>query len=220
MITPDNTGILTVNYNTPDLIMGLYASIRDRLGADYIFNVVDGSDKTGEEAAKLDDIINKDSNSKFHKLGYNIHHGPGLDYGIRLINKEYILVTDSDVILTSSKCLDAINRRLNTEDFYGIGNIEYVNYSGFNADENKPDAIKYLHPRFMLINKKQYLKFPPFIKHGAPCIKAMVKIKDKGLTHMLIESGDREVGWKHFGRSTLNRGGEHPPTFNTRSYRA
>ena len=37
----------------------------------------------------------------------------------------------------------------------------------------------------MLINKEEYIKHKPFVKHGAPCIKSMVDLHFKKLMNTL-----------------------------------
>lgn len=168
--------IVTVNYNTPDLLWKLLDSISKNGGDKYHIRVIDGSDK--EEFIKNDiDICSKYKNVKLCQLGHNIHHGPGMDYAIKTSEFKYLLILDSDDVVLSNidEILDVM---LKTKKAF-VGFAEQVNASGMNV---KKKDITYVHPRFMLVEKMVYIDFGKrghkFIKHGAPCINVMKYIHD------------------------------------------
>jgi GT2 family glycosyltransferase len=173
-----NTEILTVNYNTPDYIIDQYKSIRKFLGNEFIINVVDNSDgkikKRGKKIIDLNkdlyDISIEDNNFKIFKIGKNLHHGPGMDYGINNIKSDYILILDSDISLKKN-IIDVFNI-YNEKEFSCMGLSIRVNKEGINI-KNK-NGIKYIHPSIILLNRLEYKNnSEKFIKHGAPCIKFM-----------------------------------------------
>lgn len=180
-----NTEILVVNYNTPDYIIEQYKSIRKYIGDDISINVVDNSDKKISKRGKkievlnkdLYDIPNKDINFKIYKIGKNIHHGPGMDYGINQIKTDYILILDSDVKLHKN-LLSLFNKYIK-KDFTCIGLKIFVNQKGFNVSDG---GILYIHPSCLLLSKEKYTnKNVKFIKHGAPCLDFMKKCDDNEL---------------------------------------
>ena len=147
--TDQSVTVLTVNYNTPDLISRLVHSVREHLGEDINIYIVDGSDQNIYKNVD-------DKNITHHKLGFNIHHGPGMDYGINRINTPYTLILDSDTQL-SSNILNTYNTIIPVE-FYAAGHVCYVDMTGHvNGDSNGRNngnasefSIKYTHPMCLL----------------------------------------------------------------------
>jgi hypothetical protein len=162
---------LTVNYNTPELLEVLLCSFRQFYDIPYF--VVDGSDE-----ANFDRI--KDFPDKFkielHHFNYNIHHGPGLAYGFKMIKTKQILTLDSDIIILKGGFIEDLQGKLR-KDSYGIGATGIVNRDGINS----LTGTKYLHPSCALINREIALKFALPVKHGAPMINAMQDIASKDL---------------------------------------
>jgi hypothetical protein len=182
----NNTEVLIVNYNTPDFILDLYNQIREFISEDIVINVVDGSDdlikKRGVDYVvlneKMKNVLSKDKNTNHYLIGYNIHHGPGMDYGLNKIQKKYVLILDSDVKIPKKGLLELFSKNV-TENFYCMGNIQIVDDRGMNIKKN---GIKYVHPSVMILDKEFYIKFnTPFIKHGAPCLNFMRKINPEFL---------------------------------------
>lgn len=167
---------LTVNYNTPDYLERLLASFRKFY--DMPFLVIDGSD---ENVSKKILRIGKMFKAEVHHFPYNIHHGPGMAFGIKYIQTPKILFLDSDVIILKSGFIEDLSGKL-TSEAYGIGDIQDINESGFNVDT----GIKYLHPALALCNRNVILKYPLPTLHGAPFIKAMRIIHDKNLSNQLL----------------------------------
>ncbi len=181
------TKVLTVNYNTPNLVIRLITSLRQYHNNEIL--IVDGSNKYNYE--KLKHLAKDLLDIEIHHFGYNIHHGPGLAYGITHLNCNKIMVFDSDVIV-HGKVIELLERNLKPDE-YGIGEIQFVNNDGWNiGDWRYPDfskeGIKYLHPACMLINRKIALQYALPIKHGAPVISTMIDIKNKGMTYLLNHS--------------------------------
>ncbi len=168
--------IISVHYKTPELIYRQYESVR-KFYPEIKYEIIDGSDNHQNYFKDLED---KDENFKVIRFGYNIHHGPGMDYGIKNSDKSLILILDSDVWIKEDFLHEFIL------DFNGIakGLRILIDQNGFTTT-NK-NGYPYVHPYCMLINKTEYLKYKPFIKHGAPCIDFMVDVFEQGKSDLLI----------------------------------
>ena len=180
--------ILTVHYNTPDLLLKLIKSIIKHEGKQYNIRVIDGS---GQKYKEVEKFVGFHNNITIEYFAYNIHHGPGLNYGICSSNHPYILCVDSDVEFKKpivTKMLELV------EENYGVGELLELNESIIlDLGHDIKTKIKYLHPRCMLINKEMYFKFYPFIKHGAPNILSMADIQLQNQQHVLVHfSGLRD----------------------------
>lgn len=200
-LSESNTQLVTVNYNTPDLVIKLYQSIVDNLKLDLHLTVVDGSNSVDTELNKLS---NTESRLHLINMGSNIHHGPGLHFGILHTMSKFIIVVDTDVTFDNNYWIDQVNKTINDIDiFYGVGNVQSVDRSGHNTTHITSKTIKYLHPHLALLNTSMYRLYKPFIRHGAPCISAMTDLHDKGHGYLLIDIP--ATGYTHVGRSTLKR---------------
>lgn len=166
---------LTVNYNTPKLLELLLKSFRQFYDIPYM--VIDGSDEANYNKIKNFD---KKYNIELIHVGYNIHHGPGMTYGISLINTDQILLVDSDMIILNGGWLEKMKKSLRPNS-YGIG---YVN-----AGRDERGYIeKYLHPVFTLVNRKVILNYPMPDKSGMPLVDAMRALKETNNLHLLQEA--------------------------------
>lgn len=164
---------LTVNYNTPDFLERLLSSFRQFY--DIPFVVVDGSDEKNYK--QIEGFVDKYS-VEIHHFPFNIHHGPGMAYGIEYIKTDKILLLDSDLIVLRPGFIEDLDSKLKL-DSYGIGDIQIVDENGF----NRKKGMRYLHPACALINREVALKYPLPIRHGAPMIEAMKAIKTDILQH-------------------------------------
>lgn len=179
--------IVSIHYKTPDYIYEQYVSVR-RLYPTLAYRIIDGSD---DGKIYFLDLEKNDSNFKVERLGYNIHHGPGMDYAIRNSSHEFLLILDSDVTLTKDVLIPMFERFAG----YAVGRKRMVNALGMQRGEVSlidkcfPNSFKYtyIHPLCMLISRKAYLQFKPFFKHGAPCIDAMIDIHKKNQNFLLSE---------------------------------
>jgi len=181
------TTVLSVSYNTPDLVMRMVKSLRQFHDNEIL--IVDGSNKYNYD--KLKDQITDQENIEIHHFAHNIHHGPGMAYGITAIDSDQILVMDSDVIVL--KGFLGLLETMLEKSGYGIGDVQLVDKAGWNIggyeraikkDEYKT-GIAFLHPACMLINREVALQWPMPIKHGAPMITPMMAITEAGRTDLL-----------------------------------
>jgi len=178
----DNLEVISVHYKTPNLIYRQYESVR-KFYPSISYRIIDGSD---DNQIYFDDLEKKDENFSVERFGYNIHHGPGMDHAIKSSNKEFLLILDSDVYLE----LPLINDMLKCFSGYSVGKILKLNTDGYEKWQKEITGERefiydYVHPYCMLINKNEYIKYKPFIKHGAPCIEAMIDIYNKNQTNKL-----------------------------------
>jgi len=183
LIELEKTAAMVVNYKTKDLISKSVLSFR-KYYPDIHLLIVDGSsyDDSTDWVYKF---CQEDLNSTLIACTFNIHHGPGMNLGLHLLNYDYVYIFDSDTFLNKASLLEQMFKIVrDLPSWYGVGDVVGVQDNGMDDNEN---GFPYLHPRCMLIQRCMYFKFHPFFKHGAPCIKAMTQIKNQGLTKLLID---------------------------------
>jgi len=164
-----NVEIITVNYNTPDLVERLVKSLRYN-GEDYPVRIIDGSD--AKNLFLLHEAMEPFTDVTIEAKGYNIHHGRGMNLGISTSDAKYCLLMDSDNFI--KKPITPILERIGDRSI--LGWYCYVNEAGISNPRTRTDEhwIKYFHPSFMLIETLFYKSSNvKFIHHGAPCIKFM-----------------------------------------------
>jgi predicted O-linked N-acetylglucosamine transferase (SPINDLY family)/SAM-dependent methyltransferase len=178
----DQIPVITVSYNSPDLIEALLRSFR-RVYSNRIY-IIDGSNP--DVAEKIRAITDAYADVEFIPFGYNIHHGPGLSWAINHLGLAgEVLFLDSDVEIIQGGFLESLHAALRP-GMYGVGSIQPVNELGYDRADG---AVRYLHPACMLTNIEVVRQWPMPIKHGAPLIAAMLAIHKAG-AHHLIDSVD------------------------------
>src|SRR6266571_1407765 len=170
--------IVTVSYNSPDLIEALLGSLR-KFYTNPVY-VIDGS--YPEVAAEIGAIAGKYEQVQFIPFGYNIHHGPGLSWAINNLGLEgQVLFLDSDVEILRAGFIESLQSFL-TPELYGVGGIQQVNEQGYDHEDG---AVAYLHPACMLCNLDVLRQWPLPIKHGAPLVQTMVALHRAGKSNLL-----------------------------------
>ena len=213
-MTQPRIPIVTVSYNTPQLLSDLLASIRRFY--DNPIHVVDGSDAGHVEEIRA--IAGRFPGVQLHVQGFNIHHGPGLTWAFRQLDLgPQVLVVDSDVVFLRPGLIEALRTELRPEA-YGVGAVSWVNRGGVNVQPGA-DAIPYLHPAMMLCNLEVLARWPMPIKHGAPMIEAMVALHEAGQSNLLqhldwvstdLAPGGEKRYFDHLWQGTVKRtGGYH-----------
>jgi GT2 family glycosyltransferase len=185
--------IVTVNYNTPDLIDNLIGSVREV--SSLSIRVIDGSDR--EETQRLvREVCGDYSNVICEQLGYNIHHGRGMDYALNTTkHDDWVLIIDSDSMIKAG-LLEALRY---DKPYCGFG--MQVNRYGINCEHD----ILYLHPHFLLVNINHYHTHPfKFIHHGAPAIQIMANTPNEQKN--VIDEKYQEF-FVRGGRGTVDRFG-------------
>lgn len=173
------TSCVIVSYNVPSIITRAVKSIKPFVDEVIVIDHSQRQNKAYQEADTLGVTV-----LHTHR---NLGHGPGMDMGIKRSNSEYVIVMDSDTeVKDGSIVRDMID--MMEPDVYGVGRV--IERMGVN----------YLHPYFALIRRSSYLKYKPFIHHGAPCKDAMRSIHGK----MRVIDMDMSRVW-HEHRRTRER---------------
>jgi len=179
------TGVC-VCHNTKELIETAITSIR-KFHPTMKIIIIDGSDETDECYKYICSIADK--NTRVFHIPENIGHGKGLCVGIEYVETPYMLIFDSDIEMLKSPLKEMI--KYFNENVYGVGYTEKTAFDGHEWG-SKPihksqGFMKYLHPYFCLIQKKEYLKYEPFCHHGAPAVNTMLDIYNQGLSEIAIK---------------------------------
>lgn len=174
-----NIPVVTVSYNSPDLIEALLRTFR-QFYQNKVY-VIDGS--VPDIAAGIGQAVAKFDNVEFIPFGYNIHHGPGMAWAINNLDLHGpVLFLDSDVEILRAGFLESLLEAL-APGAYGVGSLQYVDEAGRPLEQN---GYVYLHPACMLCDVDVMRQWPLPIKHGAPMMPPMVALNKAGRTDMLI----------------------------------
>jgi len=187
--------IISVCYNTPDLVDTMIKSIREYEGT-YPIRIIDGSDKIHFQK-QVKEVCDSYENVKLNPFGWNIHHGRGLNFGLLSSVYEWVLCFDSDSSLSGHGLFKALTFQHDYEGFPC-----YVNTMGIDVPKSD-NAVLYLHPMFLLVNAIHYRSSDyKFVHHGAPCIEIMISEKDK----QIIPEEYKQY-FNRGGRGTVSRFG-------------
>jgi len=153
--------IVTVNYNTPDLIDNLIKSIRDNEG-DYQIRIIDGSDKE-PYINEIVEVCKKYDNVVLQQQGWNIHHGRGMDLALSTSDFEWCLLIDSDSLILQPILEKMYSARIGDKKI--IGNCTLAPVPGYS------DNAPYYHASLLLFNVEYYRELKTkgigYIHHGA-----------------------------------------------------
>jgi len=200
----EKISIVVVNYNTIDCTKKLIDCILE-LYPNITIHIVEGSDKSHriEEQNKYYKNLPKYIN--IHRIPYNIHHGPGIDFGIKKSTTPYVLVLDSDTYFIKPGLIELLLSNIENKPLYGSGWTCSINKDGF--DYYGDDSITYLHPFCMLINKSLYENYPKPIKHGAPMIEFSLFINENKLLDKIVHEPTLWDYIVHTGAETVKESG-------------
>jgi len=198
--------IVTVNYNTPDLVDRLIKSVRTIEG-NYPIRIIDGS--SGKYVQGLKDVVRKYQDVTVDYQGWNIHHGRGMHLALMTSQEDKILFIDSDNFIKKPIIELMMAQRSKVVGWYC-----FVDKNGLDSGRKQRGEMiyKYFHPSFMLIDVKFYKESKKeFIHHGAPCIKFMLANQDLDAvdlpTLLGIDFEDMNEYIELKGRGTVNRFG-------------
>lgn len=170
--------VITVSYNSPDLIEALLRTFR-QFYSNKVY-VIDGS--RPEVATQIGAIAARFPDVEFIPFGYNIHHGPGMTWAVHNLNLQgQALFLDSDVEIVKDGFLETLQAELEP-GMWGVGSTQRVNERGYDEPDDGP--IHYLHPACMLVNLDVMRQWPLPIKHGAPNIQTMLALNHSGNAHL------------------------------------
>lgn len=173
-----NIPVVTVSYNSPDLIEALLRTFR-QFYQNKVY-VIDGS--RPDISGVIGQVASRFDNVEFIPFGYNIHHGPGMTWAVHNLGLTgQVLFLDSDVEIVKAGFLESLQAELKP-GMWGVGSTQRTNEDGY----DRPDdgVINYLHPACMLVNIDVMRQWPLPIKHGAPNIQTMLALHRTGNTHL------------------------------------
>lgn len=175
-----NISAATVHYNTPELLLEAYNSIR-RFYPRLHITVMDGSNSALMESGK---------NLIVNRLGYNIGHGPGMHKAITECETDFILLFDTDIVM-KEPCIEKM-LELMEEDTFAVGEIQMVEKPSYGVIfSEEPYEIPLVHPYFHIVQVKEYAKYLPYTKSGGPvglttCDIFSRKLSDKVLKNFNV----------------------------------
>ena len=200
-----NTSVFTVNYNTPDLVQRLLNSVR-LFYPDIHFVVLDNSD----EKARADEVLEiaeKDGNMTVHQTGKNLHHGPGMGFGVRKCETDHVLVIDSDNELMRPGLLSMMMEYMDPE-VMAVGIVARVDEAGmdtaspvYGTSLASSRSVPYVLPHTMLVRPRIFDVYPEPIKHGAPMISTCTAMWKAGESYKCLRNIPRleRDGWVRVG---------------------
>lgn len=171
---------ITVVYNTKDLLERSVYSFRKWY--DHRLIVVNGSDPGSECDIYCKTDLQQYRGIHVYNIGHNIGHGDGMHYAMERCTTKHALVFDSDIYMNKHGVVEGMMAKM-ADDVYGVGLICQADEHGRNVEK----GIPYMHPYFMLLNVKEYFKWPRFVHHGAPCYQTMNALHRAGKSDMLID---------------------------------
>lgn len=198
----NNLEIISVNYNTPDLVERLITSVKEKEG-DYPIRIIDGSDREPFKS-EIKALCEK-HNVTIEQQGWNIHHGRGMDLGVSTSKYEWVLIMDSDNYILQP-IIDKMFNAVVAQNKMICGYHCYVNHCGVSGGYTKTEAypILYYHPMLLMIKTSYYNYLRQlnarFIHHGAPCISIMQYLHDNNISEVVgIRLADA-CGYEHYQR--------------------
>ena len=177
---------ITVTYQTRSLLERAYNSIR-KFHPDLQMIIIDGSGAGDECQAYVNSLASNVTSVYPHQ--YNIGHGRGMDFALKICKTKFALIFDSDIVMLKSPVKKML--AMMEDDTYGVGYLEKTGFDGFEYGAHsfhKDQGFMYmLHPYFQLLQISEYFKFHRYVHHGAPCYLAALDIHNKGLTSKIIK---------------------------------
>lgn len=208
-ITNNSVEIVTVHYQTEELLRRLILSYLKYIPEEVKLRVIDGGGLPPDGLLPGEGLING-INVSVEYMGYNIHHGPGMDHGIRTSDASAVLLLDTDLEI---KCEGLIEFLLSCipsgHPWLAIGKTQYVDLTGRHlSDDPTLGGIPYPHPSCLLVNTKLYPRYLPFVKHPSPCIFSFSSVIQCGMDELLIDTTDTLFMYvKHETHGTISRWG-------------
>jgi glycosyltransferase involved in cell wall biosynthesis len=111
-------------------------------------------------------------------------HGNAMDFAIcELVKTEYVMMMDSDVIITRNGFLEQmLMAYLSNPKLYGIGTLQISSYKNNGGEPiDIPDIVPYGSPNLCMYHVPTYLTLPPALTDGTPLILNNKGARDKGL---------------------------------------
>ena len=174
--------IICVHSDNSRSLLRLKASIRFYLG-NIKMRVIDGSGKKERRVLKAMAKGDPFFTVEFHKDKLQ----QGIDLGIRTSLYPYVLVIDSRLRIKEEARTNNLIKEMRryARDSYGIGHVSLF------------QGVPYLHPMFMMINKKEYLKWPAIEDGDLACMKAMVALAEANKSGNIVKLKNSKSYWTH-----------------------
>src|SRR5471032_3661301 len=116
-INVDSIPIISVSYNSAELIEELLSSLRAHYANPV--TIIDGSG--AEHYRAIEAVCARYANVRFIHFDYNIHHGPGMAWAFQNLELSgKVLVLDSDIVLVKPGLIEAMAQELQP-GMYGVG---------------------------------------------------------------------------------------------------
>jgi len=173
--------IICVHSDNSRSLLRLKSSIRLYLG-NIKMRVIDGSGK--KERRVLKAMMRQGDpffTVEFHKEKLQ----QGIDLGIRTSLYSYVLVINPNIRIKEEAHTDSLIKEMRryARSSYGVGHVSLV------------QGIPYLHPMCMMINKKEYLKWPAFEDGEMGCMKAMVALAEANKSGNVVKLKNSKSYW-------------------------
>lgn len=204
MLSPlESITAVIINFRTPDLTERAVRTFRRFYPGVRLLLIDNGSGDT--EVALLRELKALDPGRTTLVLNTkNLHHGPAMDQALRLCQTPFVFFLDSDCEVTNGGFLEKMFALADGDaKNYAVGKRIFMNDRGFDSEELR-GAHPYIRPICMLVRRNLYLGFPPFERHGAPCLANFIAADKAGLVlvHFPVEEYVH-----HEGRGTAMRHG-------------
>jgi len=111
-------------------------------------------------------------------------HGNAMDFAIcELVKTEFVMMMDSDVIITRGGFLEQMLNSYSTNPkLYGIGTLQISSYKNNGGEPiDIPDIVPYGSPNLCMYHVPTYLELPPALTDGTPLILNNKGARDAGL---------------------------------------
>lgn len=190
-----------VNYKTPDLTEKAIRSLFRFYPSLHVILI--DNEGNSDSASYFKKLQNEIPTLNYFPQEKNLHHGPGMNLGIKSAETDWVLIFDSDCEVIKTGLLEDLFSLIDSESVYMIGQKDTVDENGKDL-RNGETGFGYIHPKCALVRKSIYINLQPFEIHGAPCLKNEKEAAVKGFK--LIEFPVKDYVF-HLGRGTVNRFG-------------
>lgn len=195
--------VVIINYNTPDLTGRAVRSLRTYV-PDIPLLIIDNGSEPGNrpELESLAALRPEKTTVIFN--ADNLHHGPAMDQALHVLTTPYVLFLDSDCEVLTGGWIERMAAMADASSgIYAVGKKIFMDDRGFDIAD-RPGAHPYIRPICMLVRREAYLRYPPFERHGAPCLRNFIAAHAAGeeLVHCPVEDFVY-----HAGRGTASRHG-------------
>lgn len=166
-----------VNYQTPELLQQAVESFKI-IYPDVKTLIFDNGSRDNSKSVIQNLVSTYNGSVTAHFEEKNIYHGPALHKTLtELIHTDYCFFLDSDTITTKGGFLEqGVETLASNKKNYAFGYCIKANDRGF-KDEN---GITIAVTPYLLLKRKYYNKFPPFIHHGQPVLLNFKDAQEKG----------------------------------------